>query len=498
MKQLLVRTVAIAACTCSVLDGAAQAQMVLDNFDGPITERELAGFKGYIKAHGWPSHSWGNADTDYNAVSVGDPARQVEAMALVYEATGDREILDRLIEFIDAFVWMRNDLPGGSQRVMWTGKVEKAWVPNGPARPPAGYIGGENGHTIAHILDAAILILRRPSLWNTTVPDGNPRGFGATYLERAKYYIARTDEANDEYSYKQFVTSANLIRNPPGWPAGFHTMEAINIQMMLVLGYLKDALAHELLGDDPARVARYHAVVKTAVRECLDGMKKNAYTVNGVTVYKWGYYPWSTRLNEGIAHGTNDMLGLHAAWQRGIYGVTDAEVRPFADTFLHVISLGNDQFALRVDGSGGPGGNLNGPWLVVADWNRAVLPVMARAHIARGAIARYPNVTGRLLAMKQRFSMGDRDGALIDGGAADGGSGGMGPPGAEEPSPPSPAPPPPPPGPRVGPGCGCLLAARGGDAAPLALMASVLLLPRRLRLWARRGSRGGAPGRRRP
>src|SRR5262249_50627351 len=161
----------------------------------------------------------------------------------------------------------------------------------------------------------AILILKTPALWTMTVPDGNPHGFGTTYLDRAMTYVARTDEANDQYSYMHFVTADNLIRNPPNWPHGFHTMEAINIQMMLDAGFQRNAEAHEILGDDPARVARYDAVVQTSVRECLNGME-HAYTAGDHTVYKWGYYPWSTSLNESVGHGNYDVLGVWRAWSR--------------------------------------------------------------------------------------------------------------------------------------------------------------------------------------
>src|SRR5713226_7200907 len=209
--------------------GAAHAQMVLDSYTGPITRNELNSFKNFMQTRAVPPHPWGFNDTDHNYISDGPAGRDVEAMGLMYEATGDVEILNRMIDFVDAFVYMRNDLPGGTQVVMWTGTIDPVWPGNGPAHAPSNYSGGENGDTIAHIEYCALLILKTPSLWSLTVPDGNLHDFGVTYLDRARTYIARTDEANDQYSYKYFVTSGDLIRNPPDWPRGFHTMEAINI-----------------------------------------------------------------------------------------------------------------------------------------------------------------------------------------------------------------------------------------------------------------------------
>ena len=380
-----------------------QAQIVIDSYTGPITSNELTSFKTFMQTRRIPPHPWGFSDTEHNYISDGPAGRDVEAMGMMYEATGDVALLDRMIEFVDAFVWMRNDLPGGTQLTMWTGRVEPVWPGNGPAHAPHTYSGGENGDTIAHIEYCALLILKTPALWNATVPDGNPHGFGTTYLQRAKAYIARTDEANDQYSYKQFVTSANLIRDPANWPAGFHTMQATNIQMMLNGGFQRDAEIHEILGDDPARVAKYDLAVKTSVRECLDGMK-HEYTVSGHTVYKWGYYPWSTNFTESTGHANYDMIGLWRAWtRRGVYGITTSEVAPFADTMLYVISKGNNQFSQNVDGSGTLQNRIDGEWVPVTDWRPAVYDLIARADVASGRYATTPGIAAPILWMKQRL-----------------------------------------------------------------------------------------------
>jgi hypothetical protein len=385
------------------LAAAAEAQLVLDSYTGPITQNELNAFKSYMNTRTWPAHPWGDLDTDHNAISDGPAGRDVEALGLMYEATGDVAVLNRMIQFVDAFVNMRNDLAGGTHHVMWTGKVEPVWPGNGPAHAPHEYSGGENGDTIAHIEYCSLLILKTPSLWSQTVPDGNPHGYGATYLQRAKFYTARTDEANDQYSFKQFVTSANLIRNPANWPSGYHTMEANNIQMMLDGGYQRDAEIHEILGDNAARVAKYDLAVKTSVRECLDGMK-HAYTAAGHTVYKWGYYPWSTSFNESTGHANYDIIGLWRAWtRRSVYGITTTEVAPFADTMLYVISKGSNQFAGIVDGSGTLQNRIDGEWLVIGDWRPAAYDLIARADVASGRYATTPHMAASILWMKQRL-----------------------------------------------------------------------------------------------
>jgi hypothetical protein len=309
-----------------------------------------------------------------------------------------------MIFFCDAFVAMRNDLPGGAHRVMWTGKIEKVWPPEPPTNAGATYAGGENGDTIAHIELCALSVLRTPSLWNRTVPDGNPHGYGASYLERARSYVARCDEANDEYSAKYFVQpGTNLIRNPSNWPAGFHTMEAINIQMMLDGGFQRDAEAHELLADAPSRVARYDAIVKRSVRECLDGMK-HARQVAGHTVYTWYYYPWDVTHVETVGHASYDILGIWRASTRAGYGLSRAELVPLADTLLYAISLGNGSFASSVDGTGVPRNYVQSEWAFAADWNHAAYALIGQAALATGRHKASPDLTSILLWTKARLA----------------------------------------------------------------------------------------------
>src|SRR5215212_6646804 len=74
--------------------------------------------------------------------------------------SGAVTILNELISWTDTCVSERNDLmsaANGGQRVMWTGKVNKVWVPNDPTSSAATYAGGENGDTKAHLAYAALL-----------------------------------------------------------------------------------------------------------------------------------------------------------------------------------------------------------------------------------------------------------------------------------------------------------------------------------------------------
>jgi hypothetical protein len=408
--RMRTRGLQLLACGALALTaGPARAQsLVIESLTGPITRNETEAFKAVMPKRTPPANTWGGPG-QHNGLGDGPAGRDMEAMGLMYEATGDVAILNRMIFFADAFLAMRNDLPGGEHRVMWTGNVDKVWPPEAPtgaAQPgEVTYAGGENSDTIAHIEYAALVILRTRALWSMTVPDGDPHGYGRTYLERAKTYATRCAEANDEYAARYFVQpGTNLIRNPPNWPAGFHTMEAINIQMMLDGGFQRDAEIHELLGGNEARVARYDAIVKTSTRECLDGMKRAAYVVAGHTVYKWDYYPWRPGGRETIGHAAYDVLGVWRAYQRPRYGITAAEVTPLADTVSFVISLGNGNFAGLVDGTGPTQNYMHPEWHLIGEWNDSALALMGNAAIASKRYMSSPLMTAAILATKRRLA----------------------------------------------------------------------------------------------
>ncbi len=148
----------------------------IESISGPVTAGEIAAFKEFIRAQRPPPAPW---LPSHNAWSFGSGGRNLEAMGLMVEATGDREILNRMLAWCDECVAQRNDfLPAerGGQRVMWTGRVDKVWCPEAATHKNAQYAGCETEDAIAHFVYAAKLILQQPALWKITGPDGNPRG----------------------------------------------------------------------------------------------------------------------------------------------------------------------------------------------------------------------------------------------------------------------------------------------------------------------------------
>lgn len=149
----------------------------IEALSGSVTPTELDSFKTFMKAQRPPVTPW--QGPGHNAWSFGPGGRNLEAMGMMFEATGDLEVLNLMVAWSDECVSQRNDFLSeerGGRRVMWTGRVEKVWCPEAPTHKNALYAGCETEDAIAHFVYCAKLILQRPALWRRTVSDGNPRG----------------------------------------------------------------------------------------------------------------------------------------------------------------------------------------------------------------------------------------------------------------------------------------------------------------------------------
>jgi len=411
MKKTLFSTLLLTfiAC-CSVTIHAAT--MAIDSLSGAVTTNEIASFKAYMQTQTPPQTPWGalnGTNGSHNLWADGDDGRDLEAMGEMYEVSGDIAILTNMIGWADICVSQRNDLmssANGGQRVMWTGLKDKVWCPNEPTDPNAKYAGSENEDVEGHIAYCAKLILENPSIWNTTVPDGNPFGYGVTYFQRATNYLAKCDEANDEYSLKWFIQAGSNLIIPPtnsAWIALDENVTANNRQMMFTSGFQRLAEAHELLGDNPSRVAQYDAIVVATVDQDLTGMINfDPYTKSGHSVYDWGYYPTNNAPESVEIHGEYDMIGVWRAYNRAAYGYTLSPLIPFANTMVYVIYLGTNTFAGNVDASGGTQSPIYSGWLLTADWNPQAYITVAGASYTNGWYKNKTDVDAGILFMKNR------------------------------------------------------------------------------------------------
>ena len=329
----------------------AQAQSIaVDSFSGAPTANEISSFKTFVTGLTPDVNNIGNT------WAQGHSGEETKAMGLVYEISQDTGVLDQMIRFCDAVLSERNDLapsPTG-QYVIWTGRIDPVW-PNNVTTTPIG-TGGEQGDPVGHLGNCARLILETPAIWNNTVPIGDPHGYGATYLARAKTFMQGGDAAIDGHILKSLLDLTNSDHQyfstagpyQPGNPVPW------NQQMMFNYGFQNLAIAHEILGDDPTRAAHYRQIVQDSLNWFFTS-GVTVYTDSaGNTAYNWGYAMPSIT-GEDSNHASLDVAGFYRAYMTGEYGLTAAQMTPFANTLVDVMTIGPQHYSGRVDGTDGTG-----------------------------------------------------------------------------------------------------------------------------------------------
>jgi hypothetical protein len=377
--------------------------------DGPITPTEIAGFKRLMLSERPPANGSGNVWV------FGGSGKAIEACGLMFQATGDRAILDRMIDFCDAALAGRNDLASvenGGQCTTWTGNLDPVW-------PPSHVHGGEKsikaavetGSVLQHIAFCARLILETKSLANEPVTGGDPLHFGVTYRTRAIKYIAECDHVVDAWILPHFIreTEQNHIYFPgapngykPGQPAPWNQM------FMVTNGLIRLAQCHELLADDPARVARCDAIVKPNIEWFLASAKRITSPV-GTPCRAWLYSLATPNYTEDTNHAAYDCAGVWIAWSSGRYGLTRDDVMPYANTYVDLVMANgtNGKFAGRVTGTSGSkhsGGDnyVRDEYLYMADIRPDAYEAMAQAEIDSRKFNNSLPITARMLWLKDK------------------------------------------------------------------------------------------------
>jgi hypothetical protein len=348
---------------CGAVAGAAE--MVIENPDGPVTTHEIAAFKAFMQSQ--PA----DGDNNHNHWVYGSGGKNIEALGMVYEISGDREILDQMIRFADAALAARNDPTNG--RIIWTGKRELCWPNAKTNSATAKYSGSENGDVIAHIAYCAELILKTPMIWAKPVGLGDPHGYGATYKERALAFVREMDRSEDTFILPWFVSASDM--NHYRWPdSPLYTFNKggtpipWNQQTMLSGGFLRLAECHEILNDDPARAKKFYSIIGANMNWFLGDL--HPYERDGHTVYDWGYS--LGRKSEDVPHGGYDIWGLCRAFESGKFNMPAGTMTNFASTLFYVIwDPTNKTFHMRVDATDGkksPRRSIAASWTLLAQY----------------------------------------------------------------------------------------------------------------------------------
>jgi hypothetical protein len=360
--------------------------MIVEAGTGAVTQREILAFKQFMQTVPLPK------DNLRNNMVYGTGGTAVEALARVFEISGDIELLDRMIAFADAMLAGRNDPKTGA--LIWTGERDLVW-PNSVAKDGARvYAGSESGDVVGHIACTARLILKNKPLWETPVPGGDPHGFGRTYLDRAQTYVHEMDRTMDSFVVKYFVRPDTLRLYTPdskdfeaaSRPGAAAKGVPWNQQAMLINGFQRMAEAHTLLGDAPDRVRQYEAVVKASIDWFFTEVER--CEVKGRPCYKWSYAAGEQPIKhyEDIAHGGYDIALFSRALQSGRYGLTPEMMLPFANTVTCILLQPGNKFVDHVSGihtGKRPPGGISGYWSDLCEFDPTLYPILYEVNKAR-------------------------------------------------------------------------------------------------------------------
>lgn len=378
-------------------------ELIVERFTGAITKNEIHAFKAHIAAVEPPKYAGGNVYV------YGNPGKLLEACGLMYEATGDQEILDRMIYFADALLAGRGDLASsenGGQQIAWTGKIEPMWPSSKPGITPADG-GVASGSVLAHLLYAAKLIIFKPTIWKQHVPFGDVHNFGASYEERALRYVQEADLVVEKWLIPHYVR-ADLKFYFPGAPNTYKPNEACpwNQLFMFTNGLIRLSECHTLLNDAPEKVKTYDELVRVNINWFKQNVTRYSSPL-GTICWKFNYALIS-RI-EDTNHFAYESEGMWLAYKAGKYGVTQSDMTIMANTYFDVVlaTVKDGRFAGNVDGTTGTGhaggdNYVRDEYIYLADIRKDKYLTVGEIEQRSGKIAVSPQITARLLWLKNK------------------------------------------------------------------------------------------------
>ncbi len=351
--------------------GSGTGTMAFTDINGMLTKNEVDSLVSFAE------RKYTTAQNNVgNAMAYGAAGADIDAMCMVYTVTQDTRLLAPMIKGADSILLGRNDQPNGDGRELFTGNVEKAWPNKALGEPDEKYAGSENGLVLGHVAYVAECILQTPSIWKQDVPDGDPNGYGKTYLERAQTYAAMCDETIQEFLIPNFIEEGTLLQKFPSTPSFANMGGASNYsdragsgfpwnqQWMFNHGMVHMAKVHELLGEEPEKVEQYRAIVQASLDWFLSQQVEREE--DGQPCYTWSYWPKEDNFHQDggkiedavDAHMAYDIAGLHLTMEYGYDNISQEHMQKFANTVKYIIydeSKAPNVFAGSVNGSDGKG-----------------------------------------------------------------------------------------------------------------------------------------------
>lgn len=356
--------------------------LVIENLDGPVTTKELGAFGAFALAQPLPTHN------NHNNLVYGRSHQADDLLITMYEMTGNRVYLNRLIEFSDAILACRNNTNTGD--LFWTGKREPTWASGKETAGGTNYLSThvESGAILEMLAHAAQVIIAHKELWDQTVPVEDKLHLGKTYIERARSYVRESNFTIDSFilpwsvktmtngDLRLYFSDSPELRRLDG-RAGHAAGKPIpwNQQFMLVRGLVRLSDAMQSLQEDPKRVALYDRISRDAVTWFESTLQKT--NINGEIAYKWSYTPNDSTLHyiENSAHGSSDVEGMYVCYKYNRCGISTETMRGFANTALLLMNKG-DRWSSNVRGDGGFHG-LSTAWLSLAEFRPELYHLIA-------------------------------------------------------------------------------------------------------------------------
>lgn len=327
----------------------AVAGPTVSSFDGAVTADELNSFNTYIESLSPADNNIGNQ------WAQGASGERTKAMGVVYQIARQQRTLDNMLLYCDAVLSQRNDLapaPVGQHKT-WTGDIAPVWPNNIDSEPVS--TGGEQGDPVGHLASCANLILQTKSLYHKNTTGGDPHSYGATYLDRAKTYLKQGDFAMANHILPRLLNTSNGDRMYFASDSPYKGGRAVpwNQQMMFNYAFQNLVEAHLILGDNTELTGKYKKLMLASLDWFFSGggsvTKKST---KGNPIYTWMYAP-DTKDVEDSNHASLDVAGFYRAWSQGSWGITKAQLEPFANVLVDVMSLGKGKYAGRVNGDCG-------------------------------------------------------------------------------------------------------------------------------------------------
>ena len=175
---------------------------------------------------------------------------------------------------------------------------------------------------------------------------------------------------------------------------------------MFMNGFQLLSECHALMGDNAARISKYDAIVQASVSWFQSEWQTT--TTNGQLCYIWQYAPGHSGGNEEMnLHAAYDMWGLNRAFTSGKYGLTQALMRPFAETLRNIIYQGTNTFAEWVNGDTSTTRNYIYPeWMGISAYDPCSFAIMANADVAQGSQHSNPIFDAFILWVKNNRYLG--------------------------------------------------------------------------------------------